>query len=125
MFRTLQIALCQTLYNLFGIIFFYPIPFLRRIPLRIAMTLGDKTAKYRWFSLVYVALVFFIMPSTLLLLSLLPSLLMLIIIGVIVTFLATIFIINWFQSSFPKLLPKFIRNWDFLVSGQFKFLFIF
>ncbi|KAI6243657.1 Sodium-dependent phosphate transport protein 2B-like protein [Aphelenchoides fujianensis] len=42
---TLQIALCQTLYNVIGVLLFYPIPFMRKIPLTIAMKLGDTTAK--------------------------------------------------------------------------------
>jgi sodium-dependent phosphate cotransporter len=43
--ETLQIALCETLCNLFGVIMFYPIPFLRELPMHIAMTLGDVTAQ--------------------------------------------------------------------------------
>ncbi|KAI6174161.1 Sodium-dependent inorganic phosphate transporter [Aphelenchoides besseyi] len=51
---TLQISLCQILYNVFGVILFYPVPFLRNIPIRIATKLGDTTAKYRWFALYYI-----------------------------------------------------------------------
>uniref|UniRef100_A0A914QFY4 Uncharacterized protein n=1 Tax=Panagrolaimus davidi TaxID=227884 RepID=A0A914QFY4_9BILA len=46
--ETLQIALAQTIYNLFGILAFYPIPFLRHLPIQLAMKLGDKTAKASW-----------------------------------------------------------------------------
>lgn len=114
MFRTLQIAFCQTLYNLFGVILFYPIPFLRRIPLKIAMKLGDTTAKYRWFPIVYIISIFFLMPGFFLALSLLPSEIILTIVGVIVVFIATLVLINWLQVVFPLYLPSFLRNWKFL-----------
>ena len=38
-------AFCQTIYNLFGMLIFFPIPFIRRIPIRGAMIVGEKTAK--------------------------------------------------------------------------------
>lgn len=41
----MQIALCQTVYNILSILFFYPIPFTRRIPITLAMKFGDLTAK--------------------------------------------------------------------------------
>lgn len=73
MFRTLQIALCETITNVSGVIIFYPIPFLRSLPMLISMKLGDVTAQYRWFSLVYIAVFFFITPASLLALSLLST----------------------------------------------------
>ena len=42
---TLQMAFCQTFYNIFCAIIFFPIPFMRKIPIKLAMKLGDKTAK--------------------------------------------------------------------------------
>ena len=41
----MQIALCQTVYNLLSILFFYPVPFTRKIPITLAMRFGDLTAK--------------------------------------------------------------------------------
>uniref|UniRef100_A0A914E840 Uncharacterized protein n=1 Tax=Acrobeloides nanus TaxID=290746 RepID=A0A914E840_9BILA len=43
--ETLQMALAQTVYNLIGVILFYPIPFMRRIPINIAKKLANKTSK--------------------------------------------------------------------------------
>ncbi|KAI6210865.1 Sodium-dependent inorganic phosphate transporter [Aphelenchoides besseyi] len=111
---TLQISLCQILYNVFGVILFYPVPFLRNIPIRIATKLGDTTAKYRWFALYYIFLIFCLLPGVMLILSLLPSNLMFIILILSLIFIATILIINWFQVSFPQLLPETLKTWDFL-----------
>lgn len=48
-FSTLQMAFCQTIYNLFGMLIFFPIPFIRQIPIRGAMIIGEKTAKVCFF----------------------------------------------------------------------------
>jgi len=56
---SLQIALCHTFFNLSGILIWFPIPYLRRIPIRMAKRLGRITAEYRWFSIVYVLFLFF------------------------------------------------------------------
>ena len=45
--NSLQIALCHTLFNVSGILIWYPIPPIRRIPIRIAVFLSDTTATYR------------------------------------------------------------------------------
>ncbi|CAD5205988.1 unnamed protein product [Bursaphelenchus okinawaensis] len=112
--ETLQIALCETLCNVFGAIAFYPIPFLRHIPMNIAMKLGDTTAQYRWFALVYIALFFFVMPLSLLGITLLPTWATITTISLLVFFLTIIFTINWMQSTYPTLLPKMLQSWDWL-----------
>jgi sodium-dependent phosphate cotransporter len=43
---SMQIALCHLLFNVTGILIFYPIPFLRW-PIAMAKFLGETTAKYR------------------------------------------------------------------------------
>ncbi|CAD5235646.1 unnamed protein product [Bursaphelenchus xylophilus] len=112
--ETIQIALCQTIFNVLGVIFFYPIPFLRRIPLRLCKILGNTTAQYRWFALVYILNVFFLFPAFLLALSFLPSAVMFTIVGGFVAFVAILITINWLQSSHPGILPEFLHNWHFL-----------
>ena len=56
------IALVHLLFNLTGILIIYPVPFLRRIPVRLARLLALQTARRRWFALVYMFGVFFVMP---------------------------------------------------------------
>ena len=68
---SLQIALCHSLFNIFGILIWYPIPFLRKIPLNLAKSLGNTTSKYRWFAILYVIGLFFVIPIFVFALSLL------------------------------------------------------
>uniref|UniRef100_A0A914VW69 Sodium-dependent phosphate transport protein 2B n=1 Tax=Plectus sambesii TaxID=2011161 RepID=A0A914VW69_9BILA len=62
--KTLQISLCHLFFNLFGILIYYPIPFMRKLPIGAAKFLGLKTSKYRWFAIVYLVVMFFLLPVT-------------------------------------------------------------
>ncbi|KAK5897142.1 hypothetical protein CesoFtcFv8_010230 [Champsocephalus esox] len=53
----IQIALCHLFFNVFGIMLWYPLPF-TRLPIRMARVLGERTAKYRWFAVLYLLLCF-------------------------------------------------------------------
>ena len=65
-----QIAMCHLFFNLSGILIWYPVPVMRRVPIRISVFLGDTTAKYRWFAFLYLIVMFFLLPVTVFLLSL-------------------------------------------------------
>ncbi|XP_007496694.2 sodium-dependent phosphate transport protein 2B-like isoform X2 [Monodelphis domestica] len=58
---SLQIALCHFFFNIVGVILWYPIPFMR-LPIHFAKKLGETTATYRWFSIVYLVIGFFLGP---------------------------------------------------------------
>uniref|UniRef100_A0A914PVI8 Uncharacterized protein n=1 Tax=Panagrolaimus davidi TaxID=227884 RepID=A0A914PVI8_9BILA len=111
---TLQMAFCQTIYNLFGMLIFFPIPFIRQIPIQSAMIIGQKTAKYRWLALVYILVVFFLIPTYLLAISFLPKPFMIAAIILTLIFWSSVFFINYLQSNYRKQLPKCIRDWEFL-----------
>ncbi|XP_047196433.1 sodium-dependent phosphate transport protein 2A [Hippoglossus stenolepis] len=109
----LQIALCHLFFNVFGILLWYPLPFMR-LPIRMARVLGDRTAKYRWFAVLYLLLCFLLLPSLVLGLSLAGWRVMA---GVGAPFLGvTIFIavVNMLQAHTPRLLPAKLQSWDFL-----------
>ncbi len=61
----ISIALVHFLINFFGALIFFPIPFLRQIPLGLATNLGRLTLRYRLIGFVYVLTVFFFIPFTL------------------------------------------------------------
>lgn len=65
----LQVALCHLCFNITGILIWFPIPFMRKIPLRAARALGTTTRVWRGFPIVYIIIVFFIIPLLLLGLS--------------------------------------------------------
>uniref|UniRef100_A0A7E4W6R3 Sodium-dependent phosphate transport protein 2B n=1 Tax=Panagrellus redivivus TaxID=6233 RepID=A0A7E4W6R3_PANRE len=112
--ETLQMALSQTFYNFFGLLLFYPIPFLRRIPMNLAMKLGDTTAKYRWFALVYILVVFILLPAFLLAISFLPLPAMISILGVVIIFCIFVVVVNVLQRKCAKCLPEVLKTWNFL-----------
>jgi len=60
--ESLQVALAHLFFNIIGIFIFYPIPFMRRIPLNGARILGRLTRFWRGFPLLYIAMMFFIIP---------------------------------------------------------------
>ncbi|XP_061045974.1 sodium-dependent phosphate transport protein 2A isoform X3 [Eubalaena glacialis] len=57
-----QIALCHFFFNISGILLWYPVP-CTRLPIRMAKALGKRTAKYRWFAVLYLLLCFLLLPS--------------------------------------------------------------
>ena len=77
--NSLQIALCHTFFNIFGIVrremtalriyvsflgilIWFPIPVMRNVPITLAKKLGEITAIYRWFAIVYIVASFFLIP---------------------------------------------------------------
>lgn len=66
--NSITASLCHLFFNVFGTLTFYPIKFMRNLPLNSARWLGNTVYKYRWFGFVYMAFVFLIIPGYLLLL---------------------------------------------------------
>ena len=110
--QSLQIALCHLFFNISGIVIWYPLPFMRNVPIRGAKALGNTTAKYRWFALVYLLLMFFIFPGIILGLSL-AGWQYLVGFGVqFLLLLLIIIVINALQNKAPHVLPKVLRDWQ-------------
>lgn len=109
-----QIAMCHLFFNLSGILIWYPIPFLRKIPISMAKFLGKTTAKYRWFAFFYLLAMFFFIPLTVFGLSILGWEY---VVAVVVLFFAItipVAIISILQNKKPQCLPSFLRDWKFL-----------
>jgi sodium-dependent phosphate cotransporter len=58
------VALVHLLFNLSGILIIYPVPRIRRIPIRLARALATATSHNRMIALYYMLGVFFILPLT-------------------------------------------------------------
>lgn len=58
----LTVALVHTLFNLFGILLFYPIPAMRQIPLRLAQGLATLAQRNKSWVLAYVGGTFVVLP---------------------------------------------------------------
>ncbi|KAM8940257.1 sodium-dependent phosphate transport protein 2B [Pelodytes ibericus] len=111
--NSVQIALCHFFFNISGILVWYPIPFMR-LPIRMAKGLGNKTAKYRWFAVVYLILCFFLLPLIVFGLSIAGWQVLVGVAVPIVFFIVVAIVISVLQAKFPRILPDFLKTWDFL-----------
>ncbi|KAG7338153.1 Na+/phosphate symporter [Nitzschia inconspicua] len=67
--EALQVALSHLFFNVSGIIVYYPIPLLRKVPLHAARQLGRATRIWRGFPIMYIIVMFFLLELLLLGLS--------------------------------------------------------
>ncbi len=135
--NSVQIALCHMFFNLSGILLFYPAPFMRW-PLVLCKALGRTTARYRWFALLYLVLMFFVAPAAVLALSVAGGALALaaalgplaagVVFVLAVNAMQVVLVVYYYsmlqvtqhllhtrlQDKCPKALPGLLRNWDFL-----------
>jgi sodium-dependent phosphate cotransporter len=63
----LQIALVHLLFNVAGILLFYPVPFMREIPIRGAELLADVATRHKSIVAIYMVTVFIVLPVGILL----------------------------------------------------------
>lgn len=110
---TLQIAFCHLFFNLSGILLYYPIP-ATRLPIPLAKMLGCVTAEYRWFSILYLIMMFLALPAAVFALSTAGSVVFVSIGGPILIIFAIVIALNVVQRKRPSLLPLKLRDWSFL-----------
>jgi sodium-dependent phosphate cotransporter len=65
----ISIAIAHFLFNFIGVLIFFPIPYVKDIPVKLAMGLGKLTLKYRLAGFVYLLLTFFFIPFSLIYLN--------------------------------------------------------
>ncbi|KAG7264654.1 hypothetical protein CRUP_032061 [Coryphaenoides rupestris] len=111
--NAIQIALVHFLFNISGILLWYPLPF-TRLPIRLAKGLGNITASYRWFAAVYILCCFFLLPLTIFGLSMAGWQALVGVAVPLVAALAVVVAINALQRWRPGWLPAALRSWDFL-----------
>lgn len=111
---TLQIALCHLFFNISGIIIWYPIPLLRRVPISLAKRVGITTADYRWFAVFYLLMLYLLLPLAIFGLSLAGLWVMLGVLIAVIVLIVVVVIVNVLQSKRPQWLPECMRTWDFL-----------
>ena len=112
--KALQIAFCHLFFNISGILLWYPIPYIRKLPINMAKFLGNKTAEYRWFALAYLIFGFFLLPAAIFGLSLAGWQVLVGVAVPIVLLLLFIIIVNILQRKAPKVLPKALQDWKWL-----------
>lgn len=65
----ISLAIAHFLFNLIGILLFYAIPPFRKIPLKLARGLAKAASQYRYLGIIYVLLLFFLLPFLMIYLS--------------------------------------------------------
>ncbi|XP_031563687.1 sodium-dependent phosphate transport protein 2B-like [Actinia tenebrosa] len=110
--KALQIALCHLFFNISGILLWYPIPYMRNVPIRFAKFLGNTTADYRWFALAYLVFGFFLLPASVFGLSLAGWQILLGVAVPILVLLLFILITNILQRKKPAVLPEVLKDWE-------------
>jgi sodium-dependent phosphate cotransporter len=65
----ITIAFVHFLFNIIGVLFIYPIRVFRAIPINLAKNLGNLAFHKRRYALIYVLIVFFIVPGFLIFIS--------------------------------------------------------
>ena len=68
---SLQIAFCHLLFNILGILIWFPVPLMRRVVVKAACTLGFYASYWRLVPVIYVLVMFVIVPGLCLTISLL------------------------------------------------------
>merc|ERR1719189_3500606 len=110
---SIQISFVHLLFNISGILIFYPIPFMRW-PISLAKMLGDITADYRWFAGLYLAVMFVFAPLFIFVLSPAGTQVMYAVLGPLMAITLVVILINVMQNFRSQWLPSFIRDWSFL-----------
>ena len=111
--NSLQIALCHLFFNLSGIAIFFPFPFFRPA-IAGAKFLGNQTAKYRWFAIVYLIMAFFLLPAAGFALSVISWIALAAVFGPIALICIFVFVMKIIQRRCPTCLPAKLRNWKWL-----------
>ena len=111
---SLQIALCHTLFNVSGILIWFPVPFMRKAPVALARLLGNTTADYRWFAIAYTLIMFFVFPIIVFILSMLGTTVFIIVTIVYASIIAFVIVVNFLQHKKPSCLPQMLKTWHFL-----------
>lgn len=65
----ISIAIAHFLFNFIGVLIFFPIPYLKDIPLKLANGLGKLTLRYRLAGFLYLLITFFFIPFSLIYLN--------------------------------------------------------
>ena len=130
--NSLQIALCHTFFNIFGtlencstgltslflslagILLWFPVPFMRNVPIAMAKKLGETTGEYRWFAVVYIVASFFVIPLVVFAVSLAGWYVFIGVFGPIVLIILVAVVVNLLQAHKPKYLPHGLRTWSWL-----------
>jgi len=111
--NAIQIALVHLFFNCIGICIWYPIPFMR-LPIFLCKILGNTTAEYRWFALLYLFGMFLVFPVVIFALDVAGDDVLFGVFGPILVIIVFAIIMNILQAKCPQILPRVLRDWMWL-----------
>jgi len=111
--HAVQIALVHLFFNVIGICIWYPIPFMR-VPIVLCKILGNTTAEYRWFAIVYLIGMFFVFPILIFALDMISDIALFCVLGPFIVIIIFAIVVNIMQDRCPRFLPSFLKDWSFL-----------
>lgn len=111
---TLQVAYAHLFFNVLGIFVFYVFWPLRKLPIESAKFLGNTTAKYKWFAVIYCICVFLIVPGIFVGLSFAGLVPLLVVTGLCVAIGMFVTVINISQNKCRNRLPNKLQTWEFV-----------
>ena len=76
--------------------------------------MGETVAQYRWFTILYLVFMFFLLPLYTFGLSLIGPIAIYIAFLPLLAILVVVVLINVLQQKKPEWLPEILRDWDFL-----------
>ena len=104
-----EVAVAHLVFNVLGTLIWFPIPFMRNVPLAIAKFLGVQCARRRWIGFVYILNRYFIVPLVLIGLSLAgPAVFVGVTVPLFVIFIAWV-IFEIVRRKRPAWLPLYMR----------------
>ncbi|XP_064346872.1 sodium-dependent phosphate transport protein 2C isoform X1 [Camelus dromedarius] len=108
-----QVALIHFFFNLAGILLWYMVPILR-LPIPLAKSFGDLTARYRWVAVAYLLLSFLLLPLAAFGLSLAGGTVLAAVGGPLVVLVLLVILVTILQQRRPAWLPRCLRSWAWL-----------
>jgi sodium-dependent phosphate cotransporter len=102
----MEVAYAHLFFNIIGTLIWFPLPFMRRIPLGMAKFLGNMAADLRWFPVAYIFVVFAIIPIVFFLLSLAGVAVIGVLGSLLFLALLSLVILTCLRTTRPHVLPE-------------------
>jgi hypothetical protein len=106
----MEVAYAHLFFNIIGTLIWFPLPFMRRIPLGMAKFLGNMAADLRWFPVAYIFAVFAIIPIVFFLLSLAGVAVIGVLGSLLFLALLSLVILTCLRTTRPHVLPEALKK---------------
>jgi len=113
--NSIQVSLAHLFFNLFGILLFFAVPVTRKLPVGLAIFVGKRTQRYRWFAVAYIITMFLLLPIVALGLALASEIALYVVFITLLVILIFVGIINGLRKTrFNNRLPEKLKSWKWL-----------